>query len=376
MYIAFNNPLLKLKKYLKPSGPLLAGAWILEWVGLEETSLWLVRRVLGADSRRPELHFWAGRLCFKTGLIDQAVSHFRVAWPTGWDGNLIPERFLSKKKGVPRGDSAWMLAAIGGWLLQRGEPARALSFLNRAISAGCRNSTVVNLKGLCLLTMGSTTESLRLFREALLSGGNNAHVCLNTALAFNRLRQYDKALPLYDRAQRLGAKGFLVLNNRGYSLYSLKRYEEAAACFISAREEDPSDATAEANLGACYLKLGRLKDAERCIGNALLKSPHDPVFLNNMAFILQANGQRLEALELFKKASAAAGDKNEVFLLNQTACLVELGRYEEALSMCALLSQLAPGDRRVWSVKASILADLGRRREATDCYRRALGLTG
>jgi Flp pilus assembly protein TadD len=376
LYITFNNPLPKLKKNLKPSGLLLAAARILEWVGLEETSLRLVRRVLQTDSRRPELHFWAGRLCFKTGLTDQAVSHFRAAWPTGWDGKLIPERFVGKKKGVPRGDNAWMLAAIGGWLLQRGEPARALAFLNRAISGGCRGSAVLNLKGLCLLATGSTTESLRLFREAMLSGGNNAHVCLNTALAFSRLGRHDKALPLYERAQRLGAKGFVVLNNKGYSLYSLKRYEEAAGCFISARDEDPSDATAEANIGACYLKLGRLKDAERHIGNALLKSPNDPVLLNNMAFILQDRGQRTEALDLFKKAAAAAGDMNEVYLLNQAACLVELGRYEEALSICVTLGQSAPGDRRVWSLKASILADLGRRREAADCYRRALGLTG
>ena len=376
MFATFNSPLPAFKKCLKRSGIILAGAKVCEWLGMTKESLKLVQKVLGIEPRRTDLHFWAGRLCFRMGLIDQSVSHYRVAWPFGWSGKLVPERFVGKKRGVSRRDNGWMLAAIGSWLLQQGEPDRAILFLNRAISMDCRNSAVLNLKGLCLLALGSVPESLRLFREAMLSGGNNIAVCLNTALAFSRLGQYRNALVLYERAQRLGANDVWVLNNKGCSLYNMKRYEEAAACFCSARELDPSDAAIEANLSACYFKMGRVKDAEELIGNALAKKPDDAVLINNMAFIHEASGQRLKALEFYKRAASLAGDRNEVFLLNQAACLVELGRYDEALSMCTWLNQLAPGDRRVWSLKASILADLGRRGEAADCYRRALGLAG
>ncbi|MEW6183375.1 MAG: tetratricopeptide repeat protein [Bacillota bacterium] len=375
MFIIFGSPWAALKRHLVRPSLLLGGAGACERAGMNEAALRLVRRALKAEPGSVDLNFRAGRLCFKLGKLDQAVTHLRVACPAGWKkGKFNPARFADRETGVSPRDLGWVLAAAGSWLLKRNEPAQALAFFNRALSAGCYNSTVLNQKALCLLSLGEAAESTRILKEAEMAGGADLSVTLNTAHALNLLGRYGEALDHYERGQRLGGGDSAhVLNNKGFSLFHLRCYEEAAACFLLARELAPDDVVAGTNLAACYYKLRRIKEAERIMTDLAAKSD-DGIIVNNLAVIQEAAGQKQKALDAYTKAADSAGPGSEVFLLNRAACLAELGRYEEALTVCTWLDQKHPADHRVLSLKASIMAELGRESEAVDCYRQALGI--
>lgn len=375
MFIIFGSPWAALKKYLVRSSLLLGGACVCERAGMNEAALWLVKRALRAEPGRVDLNLWAGRLCFKMGWLDRAVSYLRVARPAGWKkGKFNPARFADRETGISPKDLGWVLAATGSWLLRRNEPAQALAFFNRALSAGCYNSAVLNQKALCLLSLGAAAESVRILKEAEQAGGRNPSIVLNTAHALNLLGRHSEALEQYERGQRLGGENSVhLLNNKGFSLFHLRRYEEAAACFLLARELAPDDVAVGTNLAACYYKLRRIKEAEQIMA-ALAAKSDDAIIVNNLAVIQEAAGQKLKSLDAYKKAAGSAGPNSEVVLLNQAACLADLGRFDEALTVCAWLSQAHPTDHRVLSLKASIMFELGRQREAVDCYRQAFGM--
>ncbi|RPF46976.1 tetratricopeptide repeat protein [Thermodesulfitimonas autotrophica] len=378
MLILVRNPVPKLRSCFKKARLLSAGARLCARFGFEEIALSLVERALGEEPHRVELHLQAGELSFKLGRMDRAVEHVRHLWP----GSRAERGVFDFEAGPLRGaapaffkERAWILAAIGSHLLGAHEPGRALSYINRAIAAGLTHSSVLNLKGLCLLRLGQTEEALKAFQDARAAGGRSAGLLVNMGIALNRLGRYAEALRCYEEAQRLGAGGVELFNNKGFSLFFLRRYDEATACFELAQAMEPQD-TVRANLALCYFKTGRVGRAIQLLKELVEKNPEDPVLLNNLALCLEAAEKHHEALALYKKAAAIGGPERNTFLVNQAACLAGMGRFEEAQKIIERLEEVAPQDERVWSLKASIMAELGREGEAVDCYRRALGLTG
>lgn len=378
MLILMRNPVTALKSWLKNPQFCTAGARLFATLGLEETALWFMDRALQERPQRADLHLRAGQLCFKLGRIDRAVWHIKHVWPYGGSNGSIfyLENAVSSPEG-PRDlkNRGWMLATIGSHLLSAGEPGRALAYFNRAIVTGVNHSSVLNQKGLCLLSLGQPEEALKLFQDARAVGGRNAAVLINTGLALNRLGCFGEALRCYEDAQRLGAEGPDILNNKGFSLFHLRRYDEATACFELARELDPQD-TVIANLALCYFKTGRVSEAVSILRVLVERQPDDPVLLNNLAVCMEATQRRREALGLYKRAVSLSGPERHTFIINEAACLAGMERFEEALGLLEEVLETAPGDARVWSLKASILAELGRQGEASDCYRKALGWTG
>ncbi|MGQ9513157.1 tetratricopeptide repeat protein [Thermodesulfitimonas sp.] len=378
MLILICNPVPKLKLCLKRTRLLSAGARFCACFGFNEVALALVNRALREEPQRVELHLQAGELSFKLGQMDRAVEHVRHLWL----GFCAERSGGDPEAGLLRGttptffkERAWVLAAIGSHLLDAREPGRALSYINRALAAGLTHSTVLNLKGLCLLRLGEIEEALKAFQDARAAGGRSASLLVNMGIALNRLGRYAEALRCYEEAQRLGAGGVELLNNKGFSLFFLRRYDEATACFELALGMEPQD-TIRANLALCYFKTRRVSKAIQLLRELVEKNPEDPVLLNNLAMCLEATDRRHEALALYKKAVAIGGPERNTFLVNQAACLAGMGRFEEAQKLVERLEEVAPQDERVWSLKASIMAELGQEGEAANCYRRALGLTG
>ncbi|MEW6447317.1 MAG: tetratricopeptide repeat protein [Bacillota bacterium] len=383
MLILLRNPVSAIKSWLKNPQFCTTGARLFATLGLEEAALWFIDRALEERPQRADLHLRAGRLCFKLGRIDRAIWHIKHVWPYNRSNSGV--FYLESAASSPEAtrdlkDRGWMLAAIGSHLLSAGEPGRALAYFNRALATGLNRSTILNQKGLCLLALDQPAEALKLFQDARAAGGRNVSVLFNMGLALNRLGRFAEALRCYEEARRLGAEGADILNNMGFSLFHLRRYDEATACFELARELDPQD-TVIANLSLCYFKTGRVTEAISILKGLVDRKPDDPVLLNNLAVCMEASQRRQEALSLYKKAVTLSGPEKSgpernTFLINQAACLAGAERFEEALDLLEEILKTAPADARVWSLKASILAELGRQGEAWDCYRRAWGLTG
>lgn len=357
-------------------GVFLLAARVSEAVGAKRTALWLLEKLLERFPRHRRLYLWAGRLCFQLGRLERALRHILAAWPRLGEEELTGERIGTLAGNLPRRDAAWILATVGDYWRRKGEVKRALSFFDRALAQGCASAVLLSSRGLCLLALGSVEEALRNFQEARALGGKNAALCFNTAVALSRLGRYGEALRYYEEARRLGFGGMELYNNLGFCLYHLHRYQEAESHFAEAYRLSSGDIEIGSNLAACYLKTGKAEEALKLLEELRQRDPRDPVLLNNLAFALESCGRREEALKLYQEAAELAGEgKNHLYLLNLASCLVDLGRYAEALALCHRLAGKM-NDRRLWSLRASILAELGEVSAATEYYRRALGLTG
>ncbi|RDV84744.1 tetratricopeptide repeat protein [Ammonifex thiophilus] len=371
----WGNPWTAVKHGLH-QGFFLLTARLSEAVGAKRASLWFLEKLLGRFPRHRRLHLWAGRLCFQLGRLQRAFFHLLAAWPRLGEEELTGERIGTLAGNLPRRDAAWILATVGDYWRRKGEARRALSFFDRALALGCASAALLSSRGLCLLALGSVEEALRNFQEARLLGGRNAALSFNMAVALSRLGRYGEALRYYEEARRLGFGGAELHNNLGFCLYHLHRYQEAEFHFAEAYRLSSGDIEVGSNLAACYLKMGRAEEALRLLEKLQQRYPRDPVLLNNLAFALESCGRKEEALKLYQEAAELAGEgENHLYLLNLASCLVDLGRYAEALALCHRLAGKV-NDRRLWSLRASISAELGEVPAATEYYRRALGLTG
>jgi len=86
--------------------------------------------------------------------------------------------------------------------------------------------------------------------------------------------------------------------NLGSMLTDLGRLDEAEASHLRALEINPDLAEARYNLGNTLADLGRLAEAEACYRRAIRIKPDFVDALNNAAFVLNAQGKPMQALEM------------------------------------------------------------------------------
>jgi TolB-like protein/Flp pilus assembly protein TadD len=154
--------------------------------------------------------------------------------------------------------------------------------------------------------------AVRLGREALQDGGDDPSVLWMVGFALWQLRvDLDRALELYDRALALNANCPQALALRGWALATAGRHDEATTSLLLALRLSPFDPEAfftMSALGWTHLVAGRFDEGVKWTSRALRERP--------------AFGPALRF---------------------HAACLVGLGRLDEARDTVARLLQLEPG---------------------------------
>jgi Flp pilus assembly protein TadD len=97
-----------------------------------------------------------------------------------------------------------------------------------------------------------------------------------------------------------------AINSMGVVDLALGRDPEARAAFEKAVAANPEYADAYYNLAALYQKSGKTDLAARAYAEVLRINPSHPDALNNLAIISDIAGDEARAVELFKRAEAAA----------------------------------------------------------------------
>jgi Flp pilus assembly protein TadD len=175
------------------------------------------------------------------------------------------------------------LDMMGVLLLQMGQPAQALAWIERAIRVNPSGSAVHVHHAHVLLALGRAAEAVDASRAALRSrrGDAEAHQVLGHALTDTG--DYDGALKAYQDAARLKPDLPDLLNNLGTALHHANRLEEAARTLTRASVRDPRDAGVLVNLSNVLRDLGRFADAETKLAAAARQAPGDPRVLYNDA---------------------------------------------------------------------------------------------
>jgi Flp pilus assembly protein TadD len=116
--------------------------------------------------------------------------------------------------------------------------------------------SILNKKGLDLLSSASYNEAITYFDKILAINSTDARALNNKGFALMQLGKYNDAITYFDKALAIEPNDATALNNKAFTLYSLGEYNEAISYYDKALAIRPNYASALNNKG---LALNDLK---------------------------------------------------------------------------------------------------------------------
>ena len=158
----------------------------------------------------------------------------------------------------------------------------------------------------------------------------------------NIYQNYDlpqEALAWLDKATDQQSQNFREL--RGRALHALGHFKEAEAIFTQLVDEDPYSKFFWTSLSSAQLMLGNTGDAMTSCEFAIAIDPCFPDAIVIKANIYFRNEKYEEALDYYRRYSDVR-PKDELVLLQQSYCLINLGHNDEALQVLCQAERVAP----------------------------------
>jgi tetratricopeptide (TPR) repeat protein len=262
--------------------------------------------------------------------------------------------------------------------LQRHDQAEAA--YRKALGLDADDADIQRNLGIELTFMGRYAEAEAVYREALRLNPRNATHYDDLGGALFGLGRYAEAEAACRKALELDPSYVSACNGLGYALFRLGRWAEAEAAYRDAPRLNPNDADGHHGLGRMYLKvLGRVDEAGVEVREALRL---DPGYVNahaTLGSLYVITGELDAARSSFLQATQSAAGKHAFSELmlgaldGRTDRSAAAGHFADALAALDRPHQpiiLTPFDRA--EVRAMALAALGRDREATDVFERAV----
>jgi tetratricopeptide (TPR) repeat protein len=218
-----------------------------------------------------------------------------------------------------------------------------------------------------------TLHALGLSGPAAPEQGETPEELVIRGKALSSQTKHAEAFPLFQRASQLAPSSFDAWFNLGFTLSSLGRYQEALAATEEAIAIDPSDTFAWANKAGILINLGRYQEALVAAEKVIAIDPTDTLAWANKAGALGGLGRFQEALTAVEKAIAI--DPNDALAwANKAGILINLGRYQEALVAAEKAVASDPNSAAGWVNKAAALANLGSNLDALAAIDRAIAI--
>jgi tetratricopeptide (TPR) repeat protein len=290
---------------------------------------------------------------------------------------------------------------------KQGDMEAAKDAFKRALAIMPDHPDALNLYGVTLLQIGQAAPALGFLQRAAHFQRNNAAVVSNLAQAYFMLKRYEDAMATFRKASRLDplqvqfklgiANSLAMLGQLGdaeillrkltdrFSRHALawfnlgnvvrdqNRGDEALACYRRALELDPQFVDAHINLADMLHKLMRFEDAEREYRACLASAPGHLIARCNLASVVMDLGHFAEAEALCRDVVALAPTEALAHTM-LGAAFAHQGRNLDALESFRTAAMLAPADAKAAQNVASTLADCGQLQEAMRWYARALAL--
>jgi Flp pilus assembly protein TadD len=183
------------------------------------------------------------------------------------------------------------LDMMGALLLQMGQPAQALPWIERAIGIKGTMATFHVHHAHALLALGRAAEAVTACWAALRlkRGDAEAHQALGHALTDTG--DFEGALKAYQDAARFNCNLPDLLNNLGTAQNHTSRLDEAVRTLTRAYAREPKDAGILINLGNALMDIGRFEEAEARLAEAQRPMPGDPRVLYNQALLSLVQGR-------------------------------------------------------------------------------------
>lgn len=317
-----------------------------------------------AVALRPEEPAWRYYLAvasMESGELEKAVRHLRRV-ATSEEGNLPAVLRLAQVLRVigtdeavdearilyeaalqsPLGEAAGH-AGLGRIALDRGEPAKAVEHLEKALEAQPEATALHYSLGLAYREAGQTYEA-----QEHLEAAGDVEVSFPDPWMIQLDMAFEDQLADVEAGAEAARRGEL---------------DDAEARFRAALEADPDDVESRRVLADLLLERGELEEAREELEEALRRSPRNAGVHLELAEVLAASGAREKGLDHLRQAVEIDPEFRRARILYGRALLAE-GRSDEAVEQVQALVELDPREPDYRLQLGRVLLDLGRLEEA------------
>ncbi len=254
-----------------------------------DTAKQLLTRILQANYRLNEAHYYLGYIGQNEGDAEVAIEHFKQVGTDSVNflnaqrqvirmlveqGNLEEAHNWAAQIADGHPDLALMLTTVEtDALMNAGHFELAEALLDDAIEKNPDNVDLLFARSFLSDRMGNAAKSEQTLRRIieLQPNDSRAYNQLGYALADGPDR-HEEALALLERAIAISPDDPAIIDSLAWAQYKLGRYEEALANLQRAYEAFP-DPEVAAHLGEVLWMMGRQRDANRVWDAALSTNP-------------------------------------------------------------------------------------------------------
>jgi tetratricopeptide (TPR) repeat protein len=230
--------------------------------------------------------------------------------------------------------------------VERGELDAALADYNETIKLAPQYAAGYYNRGNLYSDKGEYERAVADYTQALELAPRRAAALNNRGNAYRRLGRDDDALADFDAAVAADATFTLAYVNRATLLADRGEYDKALADYTKAQEVSPDDLAAYHGRGRVYAQMGQHALAIADNEAALRIAADDRRTCNNLAWLLATCPQDelrnpARAVELARKACAAANEPEVGLLDTLAAALAANGQFAEAVEQQTKALELA-----------------------------------
>ena len=234
--------------------------------------------------------------------------------------SLARERFLEASKMNPQLHGA--LSNLGVLYLEAGEDIAALNVLLKAREIAPDDPRVQANLGAALLKRGLWSEAVEAYKQANKLAPAHGTLQYDLALAYMARQEWQLALDALELGLQVRPKFALALAAKVVCLQGLGRLDEALEAAHFAIDEGEPLADNYIVLARVLIAKGAAADAERALNKALKLSPENANAQLDLAELLDARGDKPDAIEWYQK-----------FLKNKTPLPEDTRRVRERLKV-------------------------------------------
>lgn len=168
-------------------------------------------------------------------------------------------------------------------------------------SAGEKNVTYWNRRGIYFRTQGMYNESIQAFDKALEMSPDYVPAWINKGMLLRMQGKYGESLNAYNKAIEINSDEALAWFGKGNLLYKMERYEDAQKAWDEAIRLDPKLAGAWESKGLALNDQGKYNEAIKCFDEAIRLDPNSIISWSNKGKALKLLGRTAESEAAFSK---------------------------------------------------------------------------
>ncbi len=367
----------------------------------------IYQSLTGMISTSPNLYFNFGNICFKKGLLNEALSHFRKVLEL--NDHLINNIKKSSSAEVIKNiqfREYLIYYNIAVTYLNIGKLDFALDNFKKSLEINPSFDSAKEGVARVYSQNGQKLEAVKYYEDILKNDSKNYEINLMLGKIAADLNDFSKAQESFEKCIKIDSQRVDAYGELGSLLLGQRKYQEAikvfngyikikgdhylghynlAVCFYHINDPDraiceyetalklnPKSYNSAFNMGLVYEETGEYERAIECYKNAILINIEFIDAYNNLGILFSKQHRQFEALATYANGIKVSPNNFRLYY-NMGVVLFDLRRYDDAADAFKKALEINPQDIDAYYLLGSALTELKRYEEAIKTYSKVLG---